>query len=208
MTVGIINYGMGNLSSVSNAFASLNSDPKILARPEELRNVDRIVLPGVGAFGDGMAKLRGNGWIPELEAAVLRAGKPFLGLCLGMQMLASTGTEYGHWAGLGWIPGLVRRLTPSDPSIRVPHMGWNDLEVVKMDGLYRGMKQTPVCYFVHSYVFQPEDPALISAYCNHGERFAASLEYGNIFATQYHPEKSQKNGLAVLSNFLAINPVC
>jgi glutamine amidotransferase len=208
MTVGIINYGMGNLSSVSNAFASLNSDPQILARPEELRNVDRIVLPGVGAFGDGMAKLRGDGWIPELEAAVLRAGKPFLGLCLGMQMLANTGTEYGQWAGLGWIPGVVRRLTPSDPSIRVPHMGWNDLEVVKMDGLYRGMKQTPVCYFVHSYVFQPEDPALISAYCNHGERFAASLEYRNIFATQYHPEKSQKNGLAVLSNFLAINPVC
>lgn len=207
VTIGIINYGMGNLSSVLNAFSVLGAAPLIMETPAQLRDVERIVLPGVGAFGDGMANLRSGGWVSELEAAVLAEKKPFLGLCLGMQLLATQGTEHGEWTGLGWIPGAVRRLVPTDTSIRVPHMGWNDLEVTKANGLYRGMTDA-VCYFVHSYAFTPENPDVVSAFCTHGERFAASLEWRNIFATQYHPEKSQRSGLAVLRNFLTVEPTC
>lgn len=203
MTIGIINYGMGNLSSVSNAFAILGSSPRVLADPGELRSVTHIVLPGVGAFGDGMANLRKHGWISAMEDAVRGERRPFLGLCLGMQLLADRGTEHGEWEGLGWIPGVVQRLAPNDPSICVPHIGWNDVAVVKSDRLYHGLPPAPVYYFVHSYVFAPQDSSVVSAYCTHGERFAASLESENIFATQYHPEKSQKCGLAVLRNFLA-----
>lgn len=204
MTIGIINYGLGNISSVSNAFERLGANSHILIEPAQLSNVERIVLPGVGAFGDGITNLRVGGWIPALEEAVLSNSKPLLGLCLGMQLLADRGTEYGDWKGLGWIPGVVQRLAPSQSNVRVPHMGWNDLDVIKTDGLYRGIGRAPVCYFVHSYVFCPDDPSVISAYCTHGERFAASLEWRNIFATQYHPEKSQQCGLTVLRNFLSM----
>jgi glutamine amidotransferase len=195
---------MGNISSVFNAVVKVGGSPKILVEPEEMREVDRVILPGVGAFADGMDKLRNGGWIPALEQAVRADEKPFLGLCVGMQLLADRGEEHGGSAGLGWIPGVVRRLIATDESIRIPHIGWNDLEVVKPHGLYRNLKTQPVCYFVHSYVFAPEDPSVISAYCNYGEKFGASLEWKNIFATQYHPEKSQECGLAVLRNFISI----
>ncbi len=204
MTIGIVNSGMGNISSVFNAVVKVGGSPRILVEPEEMREVDRVILPGVGAFADGMDKLRNGGWIPALEQAVRVEEKPFLGLCVGMQLLADRGEEHGGSAGLGWIPGVVRRLIATDESIRIPHIGWNDLEVVRPEGLYRNLKAKPVCYFVHSYVFAPEDPSVISAYCNYGERFAASLEWKNIFATQYHPEKSQECGLAVLRNFISI----
>lgn len=204
MVVGIVNSGMGNIGSVSNAFASLGAMARVVTKPSELDGIDRIVLPGVGAFGDGMTKLREGGWLSALEKAVRVERKPFLGLCVGMQVLAERGTEHGDCAGLNWIPGVVRRLTSSDPAIRVPHMGWNDLEVIRSEGLYRDVKAAPVCYFVHSYVFEPKDPTVVTAYCQHGERFAASLEWENIFATQYHPEKSQQCGLATLRNFLSV----
>jgi imidazole glycerol-phosphate synthase subunit HisH len=204
MVIGIINYGMGNLRSVANAFESLGCRTAILTEPQAERTVDRIVLPGVGAFCDGINNLRSCGWAPVLEDVVLGGRKPFLGLCLGMQLLASKGTEHGDWEGLGWMPGVVRRLTPSDPSVRVPHVGWNDVEVVKPDGLYRGAMGEQTFYFVHSYAFEPDDREVVSAYCRHGERFVASVERGNVFATQYHPEKSQRCGLAVLRNFLQV----
>jgi glutamine amidotransferase len=202
MSVGIINYGMGNLRSVANAFESLGCRVEVLNEPEALHCVDRIVLPGVGAFGDGIRNLRSSGWVPMLEERVLRAKMPFLGLCLGMQLLASRGTEHGEWEGLGWIPGVVRRLVPVDASVRVPHIGWNDAEITKTGGLYRDAQGAQTFYFVHSYVFEPVDAAVVSACCQHGERFTASVECGNIFATQFHPEKSQQCGLAVLRNFL------
>lgn len=204
MVIGIINSGMGNLRSVANAFESLGCAAVVINEPAGLRSADRIVLPGVGAFGDGINSLRCGGWVPAMEDHVLVAKKPFLGLCLGMQLLASKGTEHGDWEGLGWIPGVVRRLTPTDPTIRIPHIGWNGVEVVKSDGLYCGVKSEPTFYFVHSYVFEPEDPSVTSAYCTHGERFVASLEEENICATQFHPEKSQKCGLALLRNFLQL----
>jgi imidazole glycerol-phosphate synthase subunit HisH len=204
MTIGIVNSGMGNIGSVVNALLRVGGTPRILGDPVELRDVDRVILPGVGAFADGMAKLRNGGWIPALEEAVRGEGKLFLGLCVGMQLLADRGTEHGDCAGLGWIPGVVRRLTSTDPSIRIPHIGWNDLEVVNAKGLYRGVKTQPICYFVHSYVFAPADPSVTTAYCTYGERFSASVEWKNIFATQYHPEKSQECGLAVLRNFISV----
>ena len=198
-----MDYGMGNLRSVANAFEALGRTARILGDPSEIEMCDRIVLPGVGAFGDGMKNLRERSWIPALEEAVMGRGKPFIGLCLGMQLLATTGTEHGTFAGLNWIPGSVRRLQPTDAACRIPHIGWNDVEVVKKDGLYRGFTKSPTFYFVHSYVFAPDDPEVVSGWSDHGCRFAASLERGNIFATQYHPEKSQKDGLQVLRNFLA-----
>jgi glutamine amidotransferase len=204
MIIGIVDYGMGNLRSVANAFESLGCTTVVATKPAELCSVDRIVLPGVGAFGDGINNLRKGGWIPALEEQVKHTEKPFLGLCVGMQLLASKGTEHGDHEGLGWVPGIVRRLTPSDPSIRVPHIGWNDVEIAKHDGLYREANGQQTFYFVHSYAFHPKDPSVVSGWCNHGERFAASLETKNIFAAQYHPEKSQKCGIAVLQNFLRV----
>ena len=202
MGIGIVNYGMGNLRSVANAFESLGCRTTILSAPGELAAVDRIVLPGVGAFGDGMRNLRSGGWVAPLEEQVLQRGKPFLGLCLGMQLLASKGYEYGEWEGLGWIPGSVQRLTATDPSIRIPHIGWNTVEVVKPSGLFREAKGEQSFYFVHSYALHPKDAAVVSGYCEHGERFVACIERANIFATQFHPEKSQRCGLALLRSFL------
>jgi glutamine amidotransferase len=208
MIIGIVNYGMGNLRSVANAFEHLGCRAEILAEPRDAGRADRIVLPGVGAFGDGIGNLRAGGWVPALEEEVLGRGKPFIGLCLGMQLLAGRGTEHGEWAGLGWVPGLVRRLAAADPSVRIPHIGWNTVEVAGREGLYRESQGEQVFYFVHSYVFYPDDPAIVSGYCTHGERFPASLEWKNIFATQYHPEKSQRCGLAVLQNFLRCESPC
>lgn len=204
MKLAIIDSGMGNLRSVANAFEALECPARITADPQDLREAERIVLPGVGAFGDGMDKLRRGGWIEALEQEVRQKGKLFLGLCVGMQLLATRGTEHGDHAGLGWIPGVVDRLPTEDPAIRVPHIGWNDVRVTKTDGLYAGVGESQVFYFVHSYVFLPDDPGVVSGVCSHGIDFAASLEVENIFATQFHPEKSQKAGLAVLKNFLAL----
>ena len=202
MKVAIINYGMGNLRSVANAFEALGCAAHVISDPDELPSAERVVLPGVGAFADGMANLKAAGWIPLLEEARDR-GRPFLGLCLGMQLLATAGTEHGVHAGLNWIAGTVERFQSKDTSIRIPHIGWNDVRFIKREGLYAGMGDMGTFYFVHSYILRPDDAAVISGNTNYGIDFAASVERGNIFATQFHPEKSQKAGLAVLKNFLA-----
>jgi len=202
MKLVIIDYGMGNLTSVANAFASLGARPEIIVHPGEMEGADRIVLPGVGAFGDGMASLRSGGWIDPLHRAVLEEGTPFLGICLGMQILASEGTENGHHEGLGWIPGSVERIATGDPDVRVPHIGWNDVRFLKDTGMYRGLGDSRTFYFVNSYVLQPEDPSVISGTFTYGREYVASIEAGPVAATQFHPEKSQKAGLAVLKNYL------
>ena len=202
----VIDYGMGNLRSVMNAFASLDQPAFIARGPEDLRRADMIVLPGVGAFGDGMRNLREGGWVEALEEEVRGKGKPFLGLCVGMQLLATTGTEHGTHEGLGWIPGVSKRIPcEADPSLRVPHIGWNDVRFLKKQGLYSGFKEeSQSFYFVHSYVLEPEDQSVISGLCAYGPEFAASLEVDNIYATQYHPEKSHRAGITVLKNFLEL----
>jgi glutamine amidotransferase len=203
MDVAIIDYGMGNLRSVANACAALGARFQIASQPGQLRDAERIVLPGVGAFGDGMSNLRRLSWLEVLEEEVRQKQKPFLGICLGMQLLAASGTEFGVHQGLGWIPGKVIRIACEDLAVRVPHIGWNDVRFTRKNGLYAEMGEVQVFYFVHSYVLVPEDPSVVSGYCEHGIEFAASVECDNISGTQYHPEKSHKAGLAVLRNFLA-----
>lgn len=204
MELVIVDYHMGNLQSVANAFEALGCPTHLSRNPEDLRQARRIVLPGVGAFGDGMRHLTEGGWVDVLEEEVRRRGKPFLGICLGMQLLATTGTEYGLHQGLNWLPGVAERLPSDDQAIRVPHIGWNDVRIIKKGGIYTGMGDTQVFYFVHSYVLRPNDFGSVSGLCCHGVEFAASIEFDNIYATQYHPEKSQKAGLTILRNFLSL----
>ncbi len=200
--IAVIDYGMGNLRSVLNALNVLEQEAIVARSPDELRLASAIVLPGVGAFGDGMRNLRHAGWVDALEEEVRRKGKPFLGICLGMELLATTGTEHGAHEGLNWVPGVVDRIRPADPALRVPHIGWNDVRFARRNGLYAGLGETQSFYFVHSYVLRPEDRSVISGVCDHGGDFVASIEVDNLFATQYHPEKSHRAGLAVMRNFI------
>ena len=201
--VGIIDYGMGNLRSVANAFASFDVQADLLSNPKELKSYGHILLPGVGAFGDGIANLRRSGWISAMEDEVLGNKKFFLGICLGMQLLASRGLEHGDHVGLDWIKGSVERMISNDPQCRIPHIGWNDAIPKKFDGLFKAVPQPCVFYFVHSYVLIPEDDSIVTAVATHGSEFVAALEQANIWAAQFHPEKSQKCGLALLKNFAA-----
>ncbi|MDX2212942.1 MAG: imidazole glycerol phosphate synthase subunit HisH [Oculatellaceae cyanobacterium bins.114] len=200
--VGIVNYGMGNLRSVANAIASLQFPVQIVDHPTELSQFSHIILPGVGAFGDAMNNLQTQGWISALEREVRENKKPFLGICLGMQLLATVGKEHGSHKGLDWVSGTVERLQSDDPDIRIPHIGWNDAQILKSESLYAGFTKTPAFYFVHSYVLIPSDRTIVSATTSHGTEFVTSIEFDNIYATQFHPEKSQKAGLALLKNFL------
>lgn len=200
--VVIIDYGMGNLFSVANALKFLKTDAKISGRASDLKNADRIILPGVGVFPDGMKNLGDLGLIAALEEEVLKNKKPFLGICLGMQLLASEGEENGLAKGLGWVAGRVRRFAVDETKFRIPHIGWDDVVCVAGNPLFNGIP-TPVFYFVHSYHLVPENPAMVAATCEYGEKFAASVRKGNIFGTQFHPEKSQASGLKLLENFLS-----
>lgn len=203
--IAIIDYGMGNLRSVFNALQALGAEARVADEPSALREASGVILPGVGAFGDGMRNLRERGFIEELEKQVVSGGKPFLGLCLGLQLLGTTGFEHGENAGLGWIPGAVNRLQAPD-SLRVPHIGWNDVRFVQDDPLFAGLGPKADFYFVHSFMLVPEDPAVISGVCDYGVEFAASVRRDNICATQFHPEKSHKAGLTVLRNWAATLP--
>lgn len=199
--VVIIDYGMGNLFSVENALKYLKADAMISNKAEDLKKADRIILPGVGSFSDGMKNLENLGIIKTLEEEVVKNKKPFLGICLGMQLLASEGEENGLTRGLGWFAGRVRRFLIDETKYRIPHVGWNDVVAGAGEKLFGGI-QNPVFYFVHSYHLVPKDTADIVASCDYGEKFAAALKKDNIFGTQFHPEKSQKNGLKLLENFL------
>ena len=203
MSTVIIDYGMGNLGSVANAFRMVGASVTVSPSPADLREADRIVLPGVGAFGEGMRNLRSGGWVDALEEEVRKKLKPFLGICLGMHVLASVGTEGGTCEGLGWIDGTVELIDTGDPMLRVPHIGWNDVEVLSGSSLYEDVKNNEDFYFAHSYVLRPSDNDIVSGVCEYGVEMVASIEMGNIVATQYHPEKSQRAGLAVIRNFLA-----
>jgi glutamine amidotransferase len=172
-----------------------------MTTPQEIKNVSHLILPGVGAFGDAMGALRSGGWIEPLNEHAITHRKPFFGICLGMQLLAEKGTEHGDHPGLGWIPGTVTRLQGSTDA-RVPHIGWNDVELVGTPHAYNGVETGTDFYFIHSYALRPADERCVTGWCHHGERFVASIQLGNIHATQFHPEKSQKRGLAILRNFI------
>ena len=201
--IAIIDYEMGNLRSVANAFDAIGYGASIVQNPNDLSQFSHIVLPGVGAFGDGMKNLRSSGWIDVLEREIIEKRKPFLGICLGMQLLATMGTEHGLYEGLNWISGTVKKIESNDPQIRVPHVGWNDVLFLKKSGLYKDLEDSQAFYFLHSYVLDIKDKSsVVSGLTSHGIEFISSIEKDNIYATQFHPEKSQKIGLKVLENFI------
>lgn len=197
---------MGNLRSVANAFDSLGEKVCVTQDPQDLRKASAIVLPGVGAFGQGMENLRRLNLLEPLNEEVIGKGKPYLGLCLGMQFLARESAEFGRHEGLGWIGGVVRELKPAEPGFKVPHMGWNNVEVRARAPLFEGMGESPVFYFVHSLVLEMDaaEQEKISAVCWHGTTVVASVQQGNIYGVQFHPEKSQQDGLKLLENFLQL----
>lgn len=199
--IAIIDVNYGNQRSVLNAFTAIGADVRLTRDHADLRNARALVLPGVGAFADGMAALDRYDLIDLLRREVMDAGKPFLGICVGLQLLATIGLEHGETPGLGWIPGSVLPLDVGKQPLRVPHVGWNDVRFLRTDGLYAGMGEKAAFYFVHSYALRPEHPTVISGVTNYGEDFTASLESGNIAATQFHPEKSHHTGLKLLENW-------
>lgn len=204
MAIAVIDYGMGNLRSVVNAFSSVGARVVIARSPTDLPDCWGIVLPGVGAFKDGMVRLRDNGWIDALQREVMDKQKPFLGLCLGMQLMGSHGTEHGESEGLGWVPGEVVRLEGGERSLKIPHIGWNDVDISIDSRLFREIGESAIFYFLHSYHLRPDDRGVIAATCAYGVEFAAGVECGNLFGAQFHPEKSQRDGLRILQNFASV----
>jgi glutamine amidotransferase len=204
--VVVVDYGMGNLRSVSKAFEACGADVTVSSKPEDLKKAERIVLPGVGAFGDSMANLKKRGLIEPLCEEILVGKKPYFGICLGMQILADSGEEKGTHQGLGWLPGKTVMFQLADPELKVPHIGWNDIRIVKDGPLWNELGKKLDFYFVHSFHFVPTNRADVAAVCNYGGDFTAAVQHENIFATQFHPEKSQESGLRIIRNFLAWKP--
>jgi glutamine amidotransferase len=210
-SVALINYGSGNLRSAEKALiraADGKSEIVVTHDPDVIAAADRIVLPGVGAFASCMGALEArSGVIEAMTEAVHGKGAPFLGICVGMQLLASRGLEFGETPGLDWIGGDVRKLEDGgDASIKIPHMGWNNLSGVTAQPMLAGLTDGQPVYFTHSFAFFPKDVADVAAYVEHGERFPAAVARGNVAGVQFHPEKSQASGLALLARFLEWQP--
>jgi glutamine amidotransferase len=204
----VVDYGMGNLHSVRHALVMAGADDVVVTHdPAELAGASRIVLPGVGAFGECVKNLRASGLLETLENEVRKKGKPMLGICLGMQVLASSGEEMGEHEGLGWIPGRVKHLDVGDTGLRVPHVGWNEIVVAdEVHPIFTRVRRGATFYFVHSYAFVPDAPSATMATCDYGGPFTCAVAKDTVVATQFHPEKSQQNGLAVLESFLEWKP--
>ncbi len=213
MRVAIVDYGSGNLRSAAKAFeraaaeAGIAAEIAVTSKPEAIAGADRIVLPGVGAFA---ACRRGLAAVPGLEDALSEAvivrARPFLGICVGMQLMAERGREFETVDGLGWIGGEVVAIEPEDPTLKIPHMGWNELEQRAFHPLLAGLGAGVHAYFVHSYHFRLADPADLVAVTDYGRPLAAIIGHGNLAGTQFHPEKSQEAGLRLIGNFLRWRP--
>jgi glutamine amidotransferase len=203
--ITIVDYGMGNLRSVFNALTLLGQDVQITSDPDEILSAERLILPGVGAFGLAMHNLRERGLIDPLNEKVIAQQTPILAICLGMQLLAESSNEHGQHDGLGWIPGRVKLFELDD--LKSPHVGWNDIAVQGDPPLFRGLGGNKEFYFVHSYHFETDETEVVAATTDYGYDFVAAVHRDNIFGTQFHPEKSQDNGLRVLRNFIAWQPV-
>jgi glutamine amidotransferase len=197
--IAVIDYGVGNLRSVVNALRHLDADVSLVADPSDLAGTDKIILPGVGAFGAGMEQLRSAGFEGALHRAVER-GVPLLGICLGMQFMFEASEEMGEYRGLGLLPGHVVRFSEDGP--KVPHIGWNQLNKTRDSALLRGVSDGAYAYFVHSYYADPDDPNDVLASTDYGLDFASVVGRGNVFGVQFHPEKSQAVGLRILRNFV------
>ncbi|MDK9717405.1 MAG: imidazole glycerol phosphate synthase subunit HisH [Trichlorobacter sp.] len=202
--IAIIDYGMGNLRSVQKGFERIGFAAEVTADPARLLAAEKIVLPGVGAFRDCIHNLEQGGFVePILQ--VIAEGRPFLGICLGLQLLFSESEEFGRHKGLGVIPGRVVRfpegMQEQGEKLPVPHMGWNQISLKAETPLFKGIQDNSNVYFVHSYYVKPDDPTAIAATCNYGLEFCAAIRKDNLMATQFHPEKSQGIGLQMLKNF-------
>ena len=216
MSVAIVDYGSGNLHSAAKAFeraahdAGLEQTIVVTHDPGVVASADRVVLPGVGAFADCRRGLDAvDGMVAALEEAVRQKGRPFFGICVGMQLLAERGREYEVTEGLGWIAGEVDRIAPNDPNLKIPHMGWNTLNVARPHPLLEGLTLGPQgrhAYFVHSYELKVAERADLVAAADYGGPITAIVARDNIVGTQFHPEKSQKLGLALIANFLQWKP--
>lgn len=206
MTIAVVDYGMGNVRSLTNALEYLGCDAVITCEPAVLGDADRIVLPGVGAFGDAMKAIRERHLEDVLTRQALVVGKPILGICLGMQLFALSSDEHGEHRGLGWLKADIRRLAVHQP-LKVPHVGWNEVEFPEDDWLFLGVRREEAnFYFVHSYHMRCQDASDVVATTEYGGPVTAVVRRGNLVAAQFHPEKSQDNGLRFLRNWVAWTP--
>ncbi len=199
--IAVIDYGAGNLQSVVKAFNFIGCDVLVTADKNELKNAEAAVLPGVGAFGDAMNCLKSSHFVnPVLD--FIEKGKPFLGICLGLQLLFEGSDESPGVSGLGVLDGKIIKI-PAETGLKIPHVGWNSIDIKNHDGLFQGLEPNPYVYFVHSYYLKAEKPEVVSSTATYGVQIDASVQYGNLFATQFHPEKSGKIGLQMLKNFIS-----
>lgn len=198
--IGIVDYGAGNLKSVENALLFLGAEWKVVSAGDEIWETDGLILPGVGSFGDAMAELDRRGLTAPLKAYAI-SGKPFLGICLGLQLLFEYSEESPGVPGLGIFRGGFKRI-PSDLGLKVPHIGWNSLEIIKKDGIFKGTDNKVFTYFVHSFYLDAADKAVVAATTCYGVKIDAAVERGNVSACQFHPEKSGENGLKILNEFI------
>jgi imidazole glycerol-phosphate synthase subunit HisH len=206
--IAIVDYGMGNVRSLSNAFEYLGEDVVVTHDPAVMDEADRIVLPGVGAFGDAMVAMRERGVIAPLNRQVRELRKPLLGICLGMQLVARESVEHGQHEGLGWVDARIERLTPPAP-LKVPHVGWNSLHFPPEDALFKGLRNDEAnVYFVHSFHMVCANPADCIATTDYGGPVTAVVRHDNVVVMQFHPEKSQDNGLRLLQNWIDITAPC
>lgn len=202
----VVNYGLGNLFSVAKALEFLGAEVLISDKPEDLQKAERLILPGVGAFSDGISYLRKKGLDQALINVIQEDKKPFLGICLGLQLLAELGFEYGEYRGLGLVKGQVRKLDAERFGLKMPHIGWNEITAIRETPLLQGLKPPLDFYFAHSYQLICDNQEDLAAITSYGETITAAIQHKNIFATQFHPEKSQDNGLKILENFINWNP--
>lgn len=200
--IAIIDYGAGNLHSVKNALDFLGADNIVTGNKEEILSADKVILPGVGAFGDAMKCLEERGLV-ETVKAVAENGKPFLGICLGLHLLFEESEESPNVKGLGIFKGKIVKI-PDNGNLKIPHMGWNNIRITKDSKILRNIGNEPYVYFVHSYYVEAEDESVVSAYTEYGQRLDIAVEQGNVFATQFHPEKSGDTGMEILKNFIAL----
>ena len=200
--VCILDYGSGNVKSVCNLFSSLADHVSVSNEVAVVEDATHVVLPGVGAFAAALRRIRERLPLEVIERVVRREGKPFLGICVGMQVLAERGFEFGETEGLGWIGGSIEQLDSRENPL--PHIGWNNVTVQRPSPLFSGLETSPDFYFVHSFVFRPRDPLTVLATAAYGAEFCAAIGSGNIFGVQFHPEKSQRAGIKLAKNFLAI----
>ena len=211
MTTVIIDYNSGNLRSAEKSFQLMSEElnlgkVKVSNKPEDVVNADRVVLPGVGAFADCKHELSSIMGLYEAIEAHVKTGKPFMGICVGMQMMATCGHEHGYHEGFNWIKGDVKIMEPNDKNLKIPHMGWNNLNILNSHPVFNNINENDHVYFVHSYHFEVENNNNLLANVDYGGKITAAVAHENIIVTQFHPEKSQSVGLQIIKNFLQWNP--